>query len=131
MNLFGRPPGPEGLLDPFLASTRPTDEFNSIQDDDGASVLADSAKKYKMVIFKPKHKLLEFFGLVPKSPTHAGLICVKTPKPNISCLGSFNQEHTTFSWSVLQRRDEFASRCSQLDSQLLTIVPDGCSPDGI
>ncbi len=53
-------------------------------------VLADSAKKYKMVIFKPKHKLLEFFGLVPKSPTHAGLICVKTPKPNISCLGSFN-----------------------------------------
>jgi hypothetical protein len=26
----------------------------------------------------------EFFGLVPKSPTHIGLICVKTLEPNLS-----------------------------------------------
>jgi hypothetical protein len=25
------------------------------------------------------HQNFEFFGLVPKSPTHTGLICVKTP----------------------------------------------------
>ncbi len=28
-------------------------------------------------------------GLVPKSPIHIGLICVKNPKPNISRLGPF------------------------------------------
>ncbi len=32
----------------------------------------------------------EFFCLVPKSPTHTGLICEKTLKPNISSLGPFN-----------------------------------------
>ncbi len=31
------------------------------------------------------HKNFKFFGLVPKS-SHTGLICVKTPEPNISCL---------------------------------------------
>jgi hypothetical protein len=30
-----------------------------------------------------------FFGLVPKSPVHIGLIYVKNPKPKISCLGPF------------------------------------------
>ncbi len=31
----------------------------------------------------------EFFCLVPRSPTHTGLICEKTLKPNISSLGPF------------------------------------------
>ena len=31
----------------------------------------------------------EFFCLVPGSPTHTGLICEKTLKPNISSLGPF------------------------------------------
>ncbi len=31
----------------------------------------------------PKHKLFGSFGLVPKSPTHTGLICVK-PRSRIS-----------------------------------------------
>ncbi len=31
----------------------------------------------------------EFFCRVPMSPTHTGLICVKTLKPNISSLGPF------------------------------------------
>jgi hypothetical protein len=33
------------------------------------------------------HPNFEYFGLVPKSPTHTGLICVKTREPNISSLG--------------------------------------------
>ncbi len=36
------------------------------------------------------HQNIEFFGLVPRSPTHTGLICVKTLEPNISSLGPFN-----------------------------------------
>jgi hypothetical protein len=32
----------------------------------------------------------EFFRLVPRSPTHTGLICGKTLEPNISSLGPFN-----------------------------------------
>jgi hypothetical protein len=42
-----------------------------------------------MVIFMPK-PLKFYFGLVPKSPTHTGLICVKTMEPNISSLCPFN-----------------------------------------
>ncbi len=38
-----------------------------------------------MVIFRPKPFQIFFFGLVPKSPIHIGLIYVK----NISCLGPF------------------------------------------
>jgi hypothetical protein len=38
----------------------------------------------------PKHKLFGFLGLVSKSPTRTGLICVNNPEPNISCLGPFN-----------------------------------------
>ncbi len=34
------------------------------------------------------HQNFGFFGLPPKSPIHTGLICVKTPQPNIS-LGPF------------------------------------------
>jgi hypothetical protein len=33
----------------------------------------------------------EFYSLVPKSPTHTGLICVKTLEPNISSLGPFKK----------------------------------------
>jgi hypothetical protein len=39
----------------------------------------------------PTISFLNFFGLVSKSPTHTGLICAKTPEPNLSCLGSFNK----------------------------------------
>jgi hypothetical protein len=42
-----------------------------------------------MAIFIPKPSQIFFFGLVPKSPIHIGLIYVKNPKPNISCLGPF------------------------------------------
>ncbi len=42
-----------------------------------------------MAIFRPIPSQIFFFGLVPKSPVHIGLIYVKTPKPNISCLGPF------------------------------------------
>ena len=54
------------------------------------STVGYSAKKYKMAIFRPKPSQIFFFGLVPKSPIHIGLIYVKNPKPNISCLGPFN-----------------------------------------
>jgi hypothetical protein len=30
------------------------------------------------------HPNFDFFGLDPKSPTHTGMICVKTPELNIS-----------------------------------------------
>ncbi len=50
------------------------------------SDVGDSAIKYKMMIFKPKPTNFEFFGLVPQSPTHTGLICVKTQEPNSSSL---------------------------------------------
>ncbi len=42
-----------------------------------------------MAIFRPKPSQIFFFGLVPKSTIHIGLIYVKNPKPNISCLGPF------------------------------------------
>jgi hypothetical protein len=43
-----------------------------------------------MAIFWPKPSQIFFLGLVPKSPIHNGLIYVKNPKPNISCLGPSN-----------------------------------------
>jgi hypothetical protein len=36
------------------------------------------------------HQNVDFFGLVPKSPTRTGLICAKILEPNISSLGPFN-----------------------------------------
>jgi hypothetical protein len=42
-----------------------------------------------MAISGLNHPNFGFFGLVPKSPIHTGLIYVKNPKPNISCLGPF------------------------------------------
>jgi hypothetical protein len=47
------------------------------------------------------HKLLKFFDLVPKSPTHTGMICVKTPEPNISCLAPFKIKKGAFSNSCI------------------------------
>ncbi len=51
----------------------------------------DSAKKkYKNGDIQAKTiNFLKVFCLVPKSPTYTGLICVKFPEPNISCLGPF------------------------------------------
>jgi hypothetical protein len=45
-----------------------------------------------MAIFRPKPFQIFFFGLVPKSLFHIGLIYVKNPEPNISCLGPFKGE---------------------------------------
>jgi hypothetical protein len=55
-------------------------------------VLALSATSLKSTNWRfssLNHQNYEFFGLVPKSPTHTGLICVKTTEPNISNLGLF------------------------------------------
>jgi hypothetical protein len=38
------------------------------------------------------YNLLHFFGLVPQSPTRMGMICVKTPEPNISCLAPLRKK---------------------------------------
>jgi hypothetical protein len=42
-----------------------------------------------MTISSINHQNFEFFGLVPKSPIHTGLICVKILEPNISSLGPY------------------------------------------
>jgi hypothetical protein len=47
-----------------------------------------------MAIFRPKPSQIFLLGLVPKSPIHIGLIYVKNPKPNISCLGPFKTNET-------------------------------------
>jgi hypothetical protein len=48
-----------------------------------------------MAIFRPKPSQIFFFGLVPKSPIRIGLIYVKNPKPNISCLGPFKGKNSS------------------------------------
>jgi hypothetical protein len=50
---------------------------------------ATSLKRQKWQFSSLNHQNFDFFGTVPKSPTHEGLICVKTLKPNISSLGTF------------------------------------------
>jgi hypothetical protein len=55
--------------------------------------VGDSAEKYKMAISEPKPYTFGIFGLVPKSPTHTGMLCVKTQEPSISSLGPFNNLH--------------------------------------
>ncbi len=50
---------------------------------------ATALKNTKWRFSNLNHKNLEFFGLVPASLTHTGLICVKTVGPNISSLGPF------------------------------------------
>jgi hypothetical protein len=42
------------------------------------------------------HQNFEFFGLVPRSSTRTGLICVKTLNPNISSLGPFKSAKESF-----------------------------------
>ncbi len=56
---------------------------------------ATALKKYKMEIFKPKLKLFEFFGLLPNSPNHSGLICKKT------------RSRITLAWAPLRTRRDF------------------------
>jgi hypothetical protein len=51
------------------------------------SDVGGSAKKYKMANFNPKPSNFEFFGRVPKSPTHTDLICVKNPVAEYLKLG--------------------------------------------
>jgi hypothetical protein len=48
------------------------------------------------------HPTVGLFGLVPKSPTHTGLICVKTMEPNISSLGPF------FIYSMVKHPEAYA-----------------------
>jgi hypothetical protein len=50
---------------------------------------ATALKNTKWRFASQNHKLFKLFGLVPKSPTHTGLICVKTSEPNITSLGPF------------------------------------------
>ena len=52
---------------------------------------ATSLKRQKWQFSSLNHQNFDFFGTVPKSPTHEGLICVKTLKPNISSLGPFKK----------------------------------------
>jgi hypothetical protein len=55
------------------------------------SDVGDSVKKSTKWRFSSlSHQNFGVFGQVPKSNTHTGLICVKTPEPNIPCLGPFN-----------------------------------------
>jgi hypothetical protein len=50
---------------------------------------ASALKSTKWRFSSLNHQNFEFFGLVPKSPNHSGMICVKTLEPNISGLGHF------------------------------------------
>jgi hypothetical protein len=71
-----------------------------------------------MAIFRPKPSQIFFFGLVPRSPIHIGLIYVKNPKPNISCLGPFKvyvhfrnpYEKTDLMIPNLYKETKFSSR---------------------
>jgi hypothetical protein len=49
------------------------------------SIKKRSGKK-KLCFSSQNHQNFVFFGLVPKSPIHTGLICVRTPEPKISSL---------------------------------------------
>ncbi len=50
---------------------------------------ATALKSTKRLFSSLNHQNFEFFRLVPRSPTHTGLICGKTLEPNISSLGPF------------------------------------------
>jgi hypothetical protein len=52
---------------------------------------ATALKSTKRRFSSLNHQNFEFFGLVPRSPTHTGLICGKTLEPNISSLGPFKK----------------------------------------
>jgi hypothetical protein len=55
------------------------------------SVVATALKSTNWRFSGLNHPDFRFVGLVLKSPTHTGLICVKFPEPNISSLGPFNR----------------------------------------
>jgi hypothetical protein len=61
-----------------------------------ATALTSTLRRFSIL----NHLNFEFFCLIPKSPTHTGLICGKTLESNISSLGPFNytmtQEHGVF-----------------------------------
>jgi hypothetical protein len=50
---------------------------------------ATALKSTKRRFSSLNHQNFEFFRVVPRSPTHTGLICGKTLEPNISSLGPF------------------------------------------
>jgi hypothetical protein len=50
---------------------------------------ATALKSTKRRFSNVNRKNFEFFRLVPRSPTHTGLICGKTLEPNISSSGPF------------------------------------------
>ncbi len=56
---------------------------------------ATALKSTKRRFSSLNHQDFEFFRLVPRSPTHTGLICGKTLEPSISSLGPFNNDSTT------------------------------------
>jgi hypothetical protein len=65
---------------------------------DGAKkvMFVTALKSTKWRFSSLNHQNFEFFGLVPKSPSQTGLICVKILEPNISSFGpltlSFSSE---------------------------------------
>ncbi len=72
------------------------------------SDVGDSAKKYKTAIFKRKLSKFWIFRLVPRSPTHAGLICGK-PWSRMSQ-----------AWAPLKRP---SGQCPWRQKYLLVILP--------
>jgi hypothetical protein len=57
-------------------------------------MLATALKSAKRRFSSLNHQNFEFFLLVPRSPTHTGLICGKALEPNISSLGPFKKTQT-------------------------------------
>jgi hypothetical protein len=57
---------------------------------------ATALKSTKRRFSSLNHQNFEFFRLVPRSPTHTGLICGKTLEPNISSLGPFKEPRNRF-----------------------------------
>jgi hypothetical protein len=58
---------------------------------------AAALKSTKRRFSSQNHQNIEFFCLVPRSPTQTGLSCVKTLEPNIS---SFNKDETEIKCDV-------------------------------
>jgi hypothetical protein len=50
-------------------------------------MLATALKSTKWWFLSKTHQNFEFFGLVPESPTHTGLICVQNPGAEYLKLG--------------------------------------------
>ncbi len=84
---------------------------------------ATALKSTKRRFSSLNHQNFEFFCLVPRSPTHTGLICGKTLEPHISSLGPF-KSHLLKSTPVipycksaqLQEPSQGAQPCPDLNS---------------